>query len=101
MSITIGNYNFEGPYDSAAQLQNRSGVYAILGRSGSADQWKMVDIGESSGVSERVNNHDRAPCWKGRGYRHLSAAAYYCAERERMAVERVLRTQYNPPCGDR
>lgn len=32
MSITIGEHQFEGPYDNTGALQDRSGVYVILCR---------------------------------------------------------------------
>lgn len=32
MSITIGEHQFEGPYDNMGALQDRSGVYVILCR---------------------------------------------------------------------
>ena len=101
MSINIGKYNFEGPFTSTGNLKNQSGVYAILGRNSDADRWNVVDVGESGTVRERVENHDREPCWKRQGYRQLAVAAYYCPEAQRMRIEQELRAQFNPPCGDR
>jgi hypothetical protein len=99
MSITIGNLNFDGPFTGSSQLQSRSGVYAVLGR-GTGD-WIVVDIGESNDVQARVANHDRKPQWQTRGHATLGVAAYYCDEVTRMKVEKQLRQQYNPACGDR
>jgi hypothetical protein len=101
MSITIGQYSFEGPYTDAAHLRRQSGVYAILGRSREADRWSVVDVGEAADIQGRVANHDRAPCWRGQGHRVLTAAAYYCPEVPRMQIECELRRQFGPPCGDR
>ena len=101
MAITIGKYNFQGPFGSTPNLKNQSGVYAILGRNSQPESWTVVDIGESGTVRERVENHDRAPCWKRQGYSQLAAAAYYCPEAQRMRIEQELRAQFNPPCGDR
>jgi len=101
MAIRIGNYNFEGPFENSASLKRQSGVYCILGRNSDAEQWKVVDIGEAGDVQERVATHDRSECWKRRGYRQLAVAVYYCDERTRIQVEKELRAQYNPPCGDR
>ena len=99
MGITIGNLNFEGPYPDSAQLQSRSGVYAILGRG--ATNWLVVDIGESTDVKDRVTNHDRKLQWQRTGHAMLSVAALYCDATTRMKVEKQLRQQYNPACGDR
>ena len=101
MAITIGKYNFEGPFTSTNDLRKQSGVYAILGRNTDSETWKVVDVGESGDVQERVASHDRADCWKRQGYRLLTVAAYYCGERDRTRIEQELRAQYNPPCGDR
>ncbi len=101
MAINIGNYNFEGPFSNSNDLRKQSGVYVILGRNADSETWKVVDVGESEDVQERVANHDRADCWKRQGYRQLAAAAYYCDERTRTRIEQELRAQFNPPCGDR
>lgn len=101
MAIKIGSYNFDGPHTSTSALRKQSGVYAILGNSGNGNSWAVVDIGESEDVQERVENHDRAPCWKGQKHSVLAAAAYYAAERQRMQIEQELRATLNPPCGDR
>mgnify|MGYP001614479284 FL=1 len=100
MAIKIGNYNFEGPFDSTNSLRKQSGVYVILGRNTDAETWKVVDIGEAGDVQERVTNHDRSDCWKRQCYqRPLQVAVLYCNERDRMRIEQELRAQFNPPCG--
>jgi len=101
MSIKIGNYNFDGPYADTSKLKNQSGVYVILGRSGSAHNWNVVDVGESATVRDRVQNHDRAPCWKRQGNSELQVAANYCNEQQRMRLEQDLRERFDPPCGKR
>lgn len=99
MSIQIGNYHAEGPFGNTGQLQARSGVYVILGRRTMTATWNVVDVGESSDIQNRVANHNRAPCWLGQGHSELTVAAIYADERNRMLIERELRTQYRPPCG--
>ena len=101
MAITIGNYNFESPFNSTNDLRSQSGVYAILGRNAHTESWNVVDIGESGDVKTRVSNHDRAECWKQRRYQQLTAAAHYRDAQSRIKVEQELRAQYNPPCGER
>lgn len=99
MSITIGNYTAEGPFNNVGNLLARSGVYVILGRSGQAANWNIVDVGESGNLHDRVTNHDRTPCWQGQGHGELAVAAIYADARNRMQIEHQLRTQYAPPCG--
>ncbi|VGO12712.1 hypothetical protein PDESU_01266 [Pontiella desulfatans] len=101
MGIQIGSYNFEGPYTSTSNLRNSSGVYSILGRNSEAETWKVVDIGESQEVKERIENHDRKPCWQRRGYRTITVAAHYTSAAQRMRIEKELRAKFDPPCGKR
>src|SRR5262245_53812931 len=98
MTIQIGNYNFEGEFASVDALQEKSGVYAILGVTNANGSRKVIDIGESHGVWSRVRSHDREMLWKRQGLL-LRYAALYCDARTRMAVERELRAQFKPPCG--
>lgn len=98
MAITIGNYMFDGAYSSPALLDDRSGVYAVLGASMNGP--KVIDIGESGWVRTRVQGHDRAQAWARQGL-PLSFAALYCDEAARMRIESELRGRFNPPCGDR
>ncbi|MBK9080501.1 MAG: hypothetical protein IPL91_16040 [Hyphomicrobium sp.] len=100
MTIQIGNYNFEGEFTSVDGLQERSGVYAILGVTGVNGDRKVIDVGESAGVWSRVRAHDRAPCWQRQGLQ-LRVAALYCDGPTRMKVEQELRARFNPTCGDR
>ena len=100
MAINLKSYPFDGPYSQTTSLHARSGVYAILGKRDGGTHYSVIDIGESKSVKERVETHDRAPCWRGRNM-PLLCAVYYCNEPERMKVERELRLAFNPPCGDR
>ena len=102
MSINIGSYPFEGPYGNPANLANKSGVYAVLTRATANDNYSVLDIGESGMVRDRLSNHDRQTSWgRLRKPAGLAFAAYYCDEAMRMAIERMLRDKYNPPCGER
>lgn len=99
MTITISNYTFEGSFSTSGSLKNQSGVYVILTPT-SNNNYKILDVGESAKVKERVENHDREGCWK----RHANSggiyyAAHYPTEAQRMKIEKIIRDQYTPPCG--
>ena len=101
MSINIGGYEFDGPYTTIGPLEDRSGVYAILCPQNGG--YRVVDVGESATVRSRVENHDRASCWRGVS-NALSVAARYTPglqQSGRQVIEQALRAQFNPPCGDR
>lgn len=101
MGIKIGNYNFDGPFTDANSLRDLSGVYVILCYS---SQITVVDVGESANVKTRVENHDRKNCWSRHCSGTLKVAVLYTTNIQqagRMKIEQELRSQYNPPCGDR
>lgn len=102
MSITVGNYSFEGPYTSTDKLEDRSGVYAILYYLD--EKYYLIDVGESSEVKTRIDNHDRRDCWTKNCKGTLTLSVYYTPNLQqpgRKLVEQELRTLYNPVCGDR
>ena len=99
--ININNHNFEGPFSDTAHLKDVSGVYAILTPSNS-NQYSVLDIGESSHVRTRVENHDRQHCWeRNASYRQINYATYYTYESQRKTIEQGLRNLFNLPCGKR
>ncbi len=100
--ITISGYNFEGPYTNTASLADNAGVYAILTRSQNNDKWTVIDIGESTTVKSRIENHDRKQSWSRNSLGTLAAAVFYAAgwtADQRRALESSLRDQYAPVCG--
>lgn len=99
MSIQVGNYHAEGPFGNVASLLVQSGVYVIPGRSTQVACWRVVDVGESGNIRERISSHDPVPEWRRQGHLELAVAAIYADERNRMLIERQLRAQFSPPCG--
>ncbi|RLF80581.1 hypothetical protein DRN38_03815 [Thermococci archaeon] len=94
-------YEFEGPFKTPNSLENRSGVYAILCRQN--DKLYLIDIGESSQVKDRVQNHGRKNCWKRHCEGRIEYAAYYIEygkKPSRIEVEQDIRDNYQLPCGE-
>lgn len=103
MSITIGSYNFEGPYTNTDDIENKSGVYAILDKV-KGSEYKVIDIGESKEVKDRLDTHDRYDCWVLNCDLTIYYAVYYTPHKQgagRRAIEKELREQYQLPCGER
>ena len=104
MSIKIGNYEFEGPWElSQKDFLDRAGIYAILCYRLQAERPTVVYIGQSGEMGTRLANHERAACWR----RNCSGALYVAVlwtpsstwtASQRRAVERRLIAQYNPVC---
>ena len=102
MSITIGKYNFEGPYTNTANLKDQGGVYTILCQNNG--KYNTVDVGESATVKSRVDNHDRKSGWKTNCFISLAVAVLYTpsvSAEGRRQIEREIRNQYNFPCGEK
>jgi hypothetical protein len=95
-------YTVEGAWTDPDNLQSASGVYIIWCKTG--ETWKVLDVGESHDVKNRVLTHDRADCWK----RNCTGIIYYSViytpnqqQAGRMELEQAIRKLENPPCGDR
>jgi len=104
MSIKIYNYEFEGPYDSTSNLADESGIYAILCKNGN-NTFSLVDVGESSTVKTRIDNHDRKVCWLSKcSISNWKYAVYYTPHLQqsgRKEIEQFIRAKYPSLCGDR
>lgn len=98
MSIKIGGYDFGGPFSASSFLERTSAVYVIL-RLNPDGRYGIVDVGESGDVRHRVENHERAACWKRHRGRALAVAVGYCNRLTRFRVEQEIRQQYDPACG--
>jgi len=102
MTITVGEYTFEGPYKSPEHLRDDAGIYAIhcLRR----ERYFLLDIGESSEVKSRVTDHDRKDCWLEHCHGTITYSVFYTPRKtqaERREVEKDLREKYEPVCGER
>lgn len=101
MSFERWGYAFEGAFTDPASLEQRSGVYVIWCKTG--DNWKVLDVGESHNVQDRVMNHDREDCWE----RNCTGVIYYSVtytpnlqQAGRKQIEQEIRNLTNPPCGE-
>ena len=103
MTITIGGWQFEGPYSHTSNLYDYSGVYAILDKRVDGRYW-VIDVGESSTVRTRIENHDRKNCWLRNQQGTLAAAVLYTPnfqQAERRVIEQEIRSMYELACGIR
>ena len=101
MSISVGDYVFEGPYNSTENLKNNSGVYVIVCKRW--EEYYLIDVGESKEVKNRIENHDRVECWKKNCDSELMVAVLYTPNKQkhgRMEIEQEIRNIYDIPCGN-
>ena len=102
MSFERWGHMFEGAWTTPDSLESRAGVYVIWCKTG--DIWKVLDVGESHDVKDRVLNHDRKDCWE----RHCSGSIYYSVtytpnlqQPGRKKIEKKIRDLTSPPCVER
>lgn len=101
--LNIGPYSFTGPYDPRGGFPSLPGVYVPACQS-STSQYRLIDVGETEDFSARLPNHDRAMCWHGNASGPISLWLHVMTNSsaaDRRLVESYVRTNYNPPCGER
>ena len=84
-------------------IPSKSGIYCVYGcmygEGNKLTIGKLIYIGESGNVSDRVNNHKKRKVWKGylnkRQKLCFSYAYFYSSHRER--VEAALINRHKPP----
>lgn len=104
MSLIIVGQTFQGPFSNTSSLEDRSGVYVILSRRNSGENYTVIDAGESATVKTRVSNHDRSKCWNQNNLGELVVTVCYTpnlGSSGRIEIEQQIRRQYTPVCGDR
>lgn len=100
MTIQISNYEFNGPFENTALVHDRPGIYVIL-TTDELGNYSVIDVGESSEVKTRLDNHDRRTCWQRNQISKLACAVLYTTGtgNVRRQIEGSLRNIYNPICG--
>ena len=108
MSITWGNYSFDGPYQITGwNPPYRSAVYAIMKKASEPNSYTIIYFGESENLSERgfISSHHKYSCFidEAGAESNLYIGIYLMpnsTQEERQAVESKLVSKYNPACND-
>lgn len=91
--MEIQGYNFEGPYSTSTNFNAVAGVYLITTSSN-----KIIDVGETDNLKERIPNHERRQCWENNDA--TSLWFHHESNREnRLSKEKKIRLYYDPVCG--
>lgn len=98
MSIDVGGYSFEGPYDNTGSINDESGVYAIHDHRD--NEYYIIDVGESKEIKSRVETHERKDCWNEKKKGSLTVSAIYADKENREKIEQKIRSKLNIPCGE-
>ena len=100
MTVKIGGYTFGGWYSYISTLDEEPGIYAIGCEKD--DKVKVIDIGETDNIQERVKTHDRKDCWERECKDGTIKYAQYKTnidQEEREKIEKEIRDAVDPPCG--
>ena len=99
MAIKLGHHSFYGPVTSVDKIRARSGVYTIV--CNVEREYFLVDVGESSRVRTRIENHENKDCWTKNCTGQLQIYVHYTPflkQKERIHIEQELRELYQPEC---
>ena len=100
-TMEIADYIANGPFD-IDEISKGPGVYIILCDNPDQSKYGIIDIGESEDVKSRLQTHDRKDCWEQNCPHTLKVAVIrnnVANEDNRRVIEKKLREQFNPPCG--
>lgn len=88
-------YQFD-VYPLDTEFNSVAAVYAITKRNASANH-TIIYIGQTDDLSERFDNHHKATCFKRQG---ANCVCIHVEKNEetRLAIERDLIKNYDPPC---
>lgn len=91
---------------SEADFTDVGAIYIII-CVGENRKWAVIDVGQSLMVGTRINNHVREDCWKRNcPSKNIWVCVYKAPStmysiKQRLELEKSLRSVYNPNCGKR
>ena len=94
MSIKIGDFLFEGPFNEINNIEDYAGVYVIIDYRN--NEYKLLDCGESLKIKSRILNNCKNNIWDKCAQGELMYAVFYTAER--FEVEKKIRNKFFLPC---
>ncbi len=98
MSILIGKYEFDGPFETTTGLQDRQGLYAILHCKG--DEYELIHVAESDNVKECIQLSQAS--YSSLTGSVLLAACYTerCGSRERKSMVAEIQKEFDEEIKD-
>ena len=99
MAIKLGKYSFTGPIASIDKVKDKSGIYAIICKVDR--EYFLIDVGESSKLRTRIENHDKKDCWTKNCNGKLTIYVHYTTflnQKGRILIEQALRELFHPDC---
>lgn len=99
MSLQIGWFSFDGPFETTSELKRESGVFAVLAEIDG--RYDMLDIDEGEDLRKAAEEHERRSCWTEHAGGPLRYVVYYLpadTPEAREKIVREVRMQYKMTC---
>jgi len=78
MSVLIGSWEFEGPFNEFAELRPEPGIIALL--TGTNDDMELIGIEESDSVKDHLERKKLKRRAQKGGINPFATAVYYCSD---------------------
>jgi hypothetical protein len=78
MSVLIGSWEFEGPFNECAQLRPEPGIIALL--SGTSEDMELIAIEESDSVKDHLERKKLGRHAQKGATNPFATAVYYCSD---------------------
>jgi hypothetical protein len=78
MSVLIGSWEFEGPFNEFTELRSEPGIMALL--SGSNDNMELIAIEESDSVKDHLEKKTKNGRAQKGDKSDFATAVYYCSD---------------------
>lgn len=75
VTILIGKYEFEGPFENPNTIKNREGISIVLCQKG--EDYELMDVSEARDLHTYLQTHDLKDFWKDNCQGHLGFAVLY------------------------
>jgi hypothetical protein len=103
MIMPIAEYPFDGPHLSVKDIENSSGVFAIVCEF--VDKFYLLDVDHGNDIKKAILNHERRKCWDKYRKGRIRYAVLYDRDFPDVTDEEILkkiRDVYEAiPCGPR
>jgi hypothetical protein len=100
MSLEIGWFSFDGPYDDESGLPDEAGVFAVLSQE-EGGKYNLLDVDDGFNLRESALGHQRRECWQKEAGGPLRFLAYPLPDDTPEAREKIVkevRMQYVMAC---
>ena len=100
MTIPIGWFSFDGPFESPDQIEAKAGVFVVLAAA-EGGKFTMLEIDQAEDISAGLTTHERKNCWEENKDCGLQYAVMYTpdlSDESRQLIVKEIRMEYVMPC---